>query len=354
MFLLKNIFIYFSSLLWLWEIVVTGPKLCLSYLQSFVQSLVFAPFHIVSYMLKIPSLLIFIVSINLELCYYFCKTFSQCIFSGSNSADSHREKQTKRDELKGLLKFDQLLHEKPNPRISVIIPCYNEAESIAETIKKAMDDVNVEIIIADGDSKDKTLNEVNNIFDRKNIKILEKAGETRSECMNTGAMVASGEILLFLHADTMLPHEWGVSVRNALATDKDMLVGAFAFKFPLMDTNSSTLLKAIEWGTNLRSSFLHLPYGDQALFCYKNVFATLGKFPVQPLMEDYDFVLHAGSIGKVHTMSKPVITSARRWISKGIISNTLWNSFVIFGHTVGVPAANLARWYYGPGGKKTY
>ena len=130
------------------------------------------------------------------------------------------------------------------------------------------------------------------------------------------------------------------------------------FKFYNEDTASSYMLKFIEWGTNIRSSVFQLPYGDQALFCYKNVFMTLGKFPIQPLMEDYDFVLNARLFGKVFTMpldsSNPITTSARRWKDKGVISNTLWNSFVIFGHTVGVPTNNLARWDYGPGGKKSY
>ena len=129
-------------------------------------------------------------------------------------------------------------------------------------------------------------------------------------------------------------------------------------KFHTEDTKSSIILKFIEWGTNIRSTFFQLPYGDQALFCYKNVFIALGKFPVQPLMEDYDFVLNARSIGKICTMSldssNPITTSARRWKDRGAIANTLWNSFVIFGHTIGVPTTNLARWYYGPAGKKSY
>ena len=354
-FLLNNIFIYFSALFWVWELALTGPKRCL----SFFQTLLYAPFRFLSMILKIPSLLIFAVTIYFEICYYMCRTLLQCISPSSKSGESPHEKQRKLYELKGLLKFDQLLHENPNPKISVIIPCYNEAKSISETIQRAMDDVDVEIIIADGGSTDDTLIQVNKTScDKKDIKVMVDAGTTRSECLNAGTTMATGEILLFLHADTLLPHGWGSNVRKALATDKDTLVGAFSFQFHSEDTKSSILLKIIEWGTNIRSSLFQLPYGDQALFCYKNVFTTLGKFPVQPLMEDYDFILYARSIGKVRTLSlnssNPITTSARRWKDKGIITNTLWNSFVIFGHTVGVPTSNLARWYYGPVGKKSY
>ena len=354
MFLLNNIFVYFSALFWVWEMVVTGPNRCFSFLQT----IAFSPFRLVSVFIKIPSLLIFATSIYFEICYYMCKTLLKYVSSSAKSGESPHEKQIKLYELKGLLKFDQLLHENPNPRISVIIPCYNEAKSISETMKKAMNDVDVEIIIADGGSTDDTLVQVNKVRGQKDVKVMVHAGNTRSECLNAGAAMATGEILLFLHADTILPHDWGFSVRNTLSTDKDTLVGAFAFKFHPEDAKSSALLKIIEWGTNLRSSYLQLPYGDQALFCYKNVFTTLGKFPVQLLMEDYDFVLNARSVGKVYTLpldsSNPITTSARRWRDKGIVMNTLWNTFVIFGHTVGVPTSNLARWYYGPGGKKAY
>ena len=139
MFLLNNIFVYFSALFWVWEMVVTGPKRCFSFLQT----IAFSPFRLVSVLIKIPSLLIFAMSIYFEICYYMCKTLFKYISSSAKSGDSPREKQIKLYELKGLLKFDQLLHENPNPRISVIIPCYNEAKSISETMKKAMNDVEV-------------------------------------------------------------------------------------------------------------------------------------------------------------------------------------------------------------------
>ncbi len=351
--LLNNLYLYFSAVFLVWNLALTGAKRVLQFLQS----LMMVPFTILSNVLRIPSCCIFAISVYMEICYYACKS----VMRKAAGACGRSGEQAKIEKIRCSLKFDHLLNEKPNPKISVIIPCYNEVSTIVDVVTRALDDVNVEVIISDGGSTDGTLAEVNKAGTSSNshcIKTIHSAGSNRSECLNTGSLAATGDILLFLHADTLLPHDWGHSVRRTLL-ERQILIGAFGFRFLVEDTKGKPLLRLIEWGTNIRSRYFHLPYGDQALFCYKSVFFTLGQFPVQPFMEDYDFIISARSIGKVQTMSldssNPIQTSARRWIDNGIISNTLWNSFVILGHSVGVPTKNLARWYYSSAdGKKTY
>ena len=105
----------------------------------------------------------------------------------------------------------------------------------------------------------------------------------------------------------------------------DGLVGAFQFQFLDEDLSSHPSLYFISVGTNLRSSLFSLPYGDQGIYMYKAIFRILGEFPVQPLMEDYDFILRARKFGKICISDACIRTSARRWLSKGVIGNTLFN-----------------------------
>lgn len=134
-------------------------------------------------------------------------------------------------------------------------------------------------------------------------------------------------------------------------------MGAFSFK---TDVDDSLILRVIEIGTNLRSRYLSLPYGDQGLFIYKRNFFTLGKFPAVTFMEDFDFVMRARKYGKIRILGLFLITSARRWSIHGIIWNSVNNqvlllvlSYLIFilylklivwGRLVGVPLDTLATW----------
>ena len=100
------------------------------------------------------------------------------------------------------------------------------------------------------------------------------------------------------------------------------MLGAFSFK---TDVDDSFILHMIEIGTNLRSRYLSLPYGDQGLFIYKCNFFFLGKFPRNRFMEDFDFVVHARKHGKVRILDLPLITSARRWSIHGMVWNSVNN-----------------------------
>ena len=101
--------------------------------------------------------------------------------------------------------------------------------------------------------------------------------------MNAGTALARGEVLLFLHADTRLPPIFREEINATLATGA--IAGAFRFQID----GPRRLYRWIEWGTNLRSRRLQLPYGDQGLFLSASDFYRLSGLKNWPLMEDFEF-----------------------------------------------------------------
>jgi hypothetical protein len=220
-------------------------------------------------------------------------------------------------------------------KISIIVPTLNESENIATTLFSLRDATNIEIIIVDGGSSDNTVEIANSIGVSK---ILTKAGRARQQ--NAGAAAATGEILIFLHADTYLPKGFENEVRKSL--DRQNVV-AGAFKFNLDGDGFG--LRIVERLANFRSKRMQKPYGDQAIFLKKTLFQKLGGFPDLPLMEDYEFVRCLKKIGKIETLSSKATTSNRRWKKRGLVKTTLLNQAIITGYHLGISPARLARWY---------
>jgi len=117
----------------------------------------------------------------------------------------------------------------------------------------------------------------------------------RAAQQNLGAEVARGRVLLFLHADTRLPEDYVSHVFETLM-DRRVVLGAFGFKTDLRQT----LMRFFEISTHLRSRYLHLPYGDQALFLRRTVFVNTGGFPDVPIAEDLAFVRRLSSVAGLH------------------------------------------------------
>lgn len=158
--------------------------------------------------------------------------------------------------------------------------------------------------------------------------------------MNAGAASATGDILLFLHADTRLPADFDTFVRAALL-QSNAIAGAFALRIdaPLWS------LRLIEIGVNWRSRILQMPYGDQAIFLKAMVFQKMGSFPELPMMEDFEFIRRLRRLGRITIIPSPVLTSARRWLQKGIIKTTLINQIAIIAYLSGVSPEKIKRWY---------
>lgn len=220
-------------------------------------------------------------------------------------------------------------------KISVIIPTLNESENIAATLFGLRDAENVEVIVVDGGSGDKTIEIA------KMIGIFTIHDANGRACqMNAGANNTSGEILLFLHADTFLPAGFEEDVRAALE-QSNVVAGAFTFTID----GDGLGLRVIEKLANFRSKKMHRPYGDQAIFIKKEIFHKIGGFPEFPIMDDYKFVRRLKKRGEIVTLPTHASTSGRRWKKRGLFKTTIINQAVIIGYHLGIPPTRLAKWY---------
>jgi GT2 family glycosyltransferase len=148
--------------------------------------------------------------------------------------------------------------------------------------------------------------------------------------MNKGAEYAGGKILLFLHADCVLPREVVLNVRNVLGGSS--FVGG-AFKIRLL--SDKLLYRIIEKGINFRSKIFKLPYGDQGLFVKRSVFEELGGFREMPNCEDLDFVCRLKKQGKIAILDERISSSIRRWEKHGILQTSLRNQFLLTSYILG-------------------
>ncbi|RCJ40270.1 glycosyltransferase [Nostoc minutum NIES-26] len=220
-------------------------------------------------------------------------------------------------------------------KISIIIPTLNEAGNIKQAIATTQPSTNIEVIVVDGGSQDDTVA----IAQSLGVKVI-SSSPGRASQMNAGAVAASGDILLFLHADTHLPTGFDDMVRAALQK-AGTVAGAFALRIDA----SLLSLRWVEWGVNWRSHFWQMPYGDQAIFLTKEVFQQIGSFPELPIMEDFELMRRLKRIGEIVILPVPVVTSARRWLQKGVFKTTLINQIVIIAYLLGVSPEQIRSWY---------
>jgi rSAM/selenodomain-associated transferase 2 len=210
--------------------------------------------------------------------------------------------------------------------ISIIIPTFNEKGTISQCLETVVDIPGIEVIIADGGSTDRTVEIAEQHRDVKVVTSL----MGRSVQMNKGAEYAGGKILLFLHADCVLPREVVLNVRNVLGGSS--FVGG-AFKIRLL--SDKLLYRIIEKGINFRSKIFKLPYGDQGLFVKRSVFEELGGFREMPNCEDLDFVCRLKKQGKIAILDESISSSIRRWEKHGILQTSLRNQFLLTSYILG-------------------
>ena len=219
--------------------------------------------------------------------------------------------------------------------ISIIVPTLNEAKNLPQ-LKSAADQVN-ELIVVDGGSTDGTMDVAQELGFTV---IQETCSRGRGKQLNTGANSASSQIVLFLHADTLLPPDFPEAVVNCLQ-NKVTILGAFSLKID----RGGILLSGVVMFANLRSRLLHLPYGDQALFMRKKDFIQMGGFQEVPIMEDFILVKEARKKGNIQTLPQAVTTSARRWKRLGTVRTTCINQLIVLGYYLGVSPQKLASFY---------
>ncbi len=220
------------------------------------------------------------------------------------------------------------------PRVSVIIPALNEEAAVARAVESAMTVQMAEVIVVDGGSRDRT----SAVAASSGASvILSRKG--RAIQMNAGAARASGDVLVFLHADTVLPVGYDLAIARTL--DRP---GTAAGAFRLSIAGGSRSLRVIESLVHWRSTALGLPYGDQAIFLTAEVFRRVGGFPELPIMEDLELTRRLKPLGQIRIAPEPVVTSARRWHEGGVWRTTLRNQFYLAAYFAGVRVERIAAW----------
>ena len=220
-----------------------------------------------------------------------------------------------------------------SPRISAIIPTRNEADRIAGAVEATLAGGVYETIVADGGSSDGTAA----VARRAGARVLQTQ-PGRGTQMNSGAAAARGDILLFVHADTRLPEQFAERIAGTLERPE---VCAGAFKLRIDDPRRS--LRWIERIANWRSRVMQLPYGDQTLFITRKRFAQIGGFPDIPIMEDYVIVRRLRRLGRIAICEADALTSARRWIERGVWRTTWVNQMCVLAYLAGIQPERIAK-----------
>lgn len=225
--------------------------------------------------------------------------------------------------------------------ISVIIPTLNEERSLPQTLVSLSASAPAEIIIVDGGSTDRTLDLAREFCAHTaNARII-TAPRGRASQMNEGANASTGEVLLFLHADTQLPPGAERIVASVLSS-QSIIGGRFDVRFD----SSSPWSQVISGFMNRRSRLTGIATGDQALFVRRDVFDSLGGFLEIPLMEDIEFSRRLQQAGRIMALRDTVVTSFRRWDTQGPLRTVLLMWTLRFLYWAGVNPHQLARVYH--------
>jgi len=229
--------------------------------------------------------------------------------------------------------------------ISVIIPTLNEERTIIATLAHTAELGFDELIVVDGRSTDETpaLVESYRLSTRSSALSplrLVTAPSGRALQMNEGAKASSGEILLFLHADTQLPGDAKTLIDTILA-DQRMVGGRFDVRFDRPSMWGTMISRMMNW----RSRMSGLATGDQALFVRRSIFEQMGGFADMPLMEDIEFSRRLKRTGVVAALTTTVTTSFRRWEQHGPLRTILLMWILRFLYWIGISPSHLVKLY---------
>lgn len=222
--------------------------------------------------------------------------------------------------------------------VSVIIPVLHEEEiagSLAR-LRALTGDRTIELIIVDGDPSGSTLK---NVPEGAALKLISKRGRARQ--MNAGAALATGTLLLFLHADTILP-ENAVQLMIGAMDDVQITAGAF----DLGVASDRFVFRITERYVAARTRLTRIPFGDQAIFIRRDYFHMLGGYSDIPIMEDVELMKRIRKRGhRIAVIPVKVLTSARRWEREGLLYCTCRNWLLQMLYSLGVSPVRLAKWY---------
>lgn len=217
-------------------------------------------------------------------------------------------------------------------RLSVVVPALNEAACVAEAVRSAFDAGAAEVFVVDGGSADGTTDAA-----RQAGATVVTSERGRSRQMNAGAEAATGDVLLFLHADTTLPSDAVAQSERAVRAGADS--GCFRLRFDA----DAPLLRLYAAATRL--PIPALVYGDRAIWCTRAAFDAVGGFPDLPVFEDVAMVRALARRGRFRFVRSSVTTSARRFLRDGLLRRQLRNALLTAAYWLGVPVERLAHRY---------
>lgn len=218
----------------------------------------------------------------------------------------------------------------------IVVPVLNESATLAEQLSRlsVLREQGTEVVLVDGGSVDNTREMV-----RAAGLMLIESERGRAIQMNAGARAVPSDVLIFLHADTHLP-------LGAIAQVKQHLYrGGRWGRFDVRIMGASAWLAVIAFCMNNRSRLTGIATGDQTLFMTREVFDTVGGFPVQPLMEDIEMSKRLKRFSAPVCLSTSVETSGRRWEQNGVFNTILLMWRLRWAYWRGTPASELARLY---------
>jgi hypothetical protein len=217
--------------------------------------------------------------------------------------------------------------------VSVIIPTFNEEENLSTLLETLKQSHPHEILIADGGSTDRTL-EIAAALGLKTV----SAPKGRASQMNLAAASATGEFLLFLHADTIPPAGFPEMIAEILNCPG---TSAGAFRFKLDDEiGTASLIEAL---VHLRCELFSNPYGDQGIFLRRSVFENIGGYPEWDILEDCGLIRKARKRGKIRISNKAALTSSRRWVAGGTVKTFFRHQLILAGFSLRIPCHILAH-----------
>ena len=224
--------------------------------------------------------------------------------------------------------------------ISIIIPVLNEAVLITQALSalQPFRAAGHEVIVVDGGSMDNTIALSEPFSDH-----LVRSPRGRSRQMNAGARVAMGEILLFLHADTLLPAGADLLILGGMKSKRRNWG-----RFDVSLSGSHLLFRITEWLMNWRSRLTGIATGDQGIFVQRQLFEAVGGFPDIDLMEDIALTKILKRHDRPVCLRQRVLTSSRRWKENGIIRTTLLMWRLRLTYFLGSDPRRLAQIYERP------
>lgn len=225
----------------------------------------------------------------------------------------------------------------PPLRLSIVVPTYDEAEIIQATLTKlqAFRERGAEIIVVDGLSGDRTAELAAPLASR-----VIRSARGRATQMNAGARAATGEVLLFLHADTWLPRNADLRLAEVCAA------GAAWGRFDVRLSGEHPALRIVESVINWRSRLSGMVNGNQGMFVRRDLFVEAGGFPEIPLMEDVALSRALRRYARPACLWERVVTSSRSWEKHGILNNLLFLWRLRLSYFLGADPMVLARRYH--------